>query len=134
MGSKFFFFFQAEDGIRDKLVTGVQTCALPISRSPARTNTQHEDHLMPENEFPFSSARLADPVTGRTAALLRGDGSDPRLIEVNTSTEYWQKGASLLHTDPLGRRDVALPAGVRAYLVAGTQHGERAGLTAAPGP
>src|SRR5205823_6809013 len=27
----FFFFFQAEDGIRDKLVTGVQTCALPIS-------------------------------------------------------------------------------------------------------
>src|SRR2546425_5694299 len=27
-----FFFFQAEDGIRDKLVTGVQTCALPILR------------------------------------------------------------------------------------------------------
>src|SRR5215207_10617614 len=27
-----FFFFQAEDGIRDPLVTGVQTCALPISR------------------------------------------------------------------------------------------------------
>ena len=27
----FFFFFQAEDGIRDDLVTGVQTCALPIS-------------------------------------------------------------------------------------------------------
>src|SRR5687767_7430678 len=30
----FFFFFQAEDGIRDKLVTGVQTCALPISGNP----------------------------------------------------------------------------------------------------
>src|SRR6266545_5532577 len=29
--SVLFFFFQAEDGIRDKLVTGVQTCALPIS-------------------------------------------------------------------------------------------------------
>src|SRR5260221_84891 len=28
----FFFFFQAEDGIRDHCVTGVQTCALPISR------------------------------------------------------------------------------------------------------
>src|SRR5205823_7520403 len=27
------FFFQAEDGIRDRLVTGVQTCALPIYRS-----------------------------------------------------------------------------------------------------
>src|SRR5256886_3110647 len=31
----FFFFFQAEDGIRDLTVTGVQTCALPIS-SPIR--------------------------------------------------------------------------------------------------
>src|SRR5258708_21047378 len=29
------FFFQAEDGIRDDLVTGVQTCALPISELPA---------------------------------------------------------------------------------------------------
>src|SRR5258708_39038989 len=29
---KTFFFFQAEDGIRDDLVTGVQTCALPICR------------------------------------------------------------------------------------------------------
>src|SRR5256885_9356790 len=28
-----FFFFQAEDGIRDYKVTGVQTCALPISRN-----------------------------------------------------------------------------------------------------
>src|SRR5262250_3832976 len=29
-----FFFFQAEDGIRDTSVTGVQTCALPIWRGP----------------------------------------------------------------------------------------------------
>src|SRR5256884_4080729 len=32
-GCQVFFFFQAEDGIRDVAVTGVQTCALPISRS-----------------------------------------------------------------------------------------------------
>src|SRR5256886_17520260 len=31
----FFFFFQAEDGIRDLTVTGVQTCALPISHQAA---------------------------------------------------------------------------------------------------
>src|SRR5947208_4246221 len=36
----FFFFFQAEDGIRDDLVTGVQTCALPIfSTLPLRSTT-----------------------------------------------------------------------------------------------
>src|SRR2546422_6952048 len=31
LSSAIFFFFQAEDGIRDVAVTGVQTCALPIS-------------------------------------------------------------------------------------------------------
>src|SRR5258706_8561214 len=34
--SCYFFFFQAEDGIRDWSVTGVQTCALPISSSCTR--------------------------------------------------------------------------------------------------
>src|SRR5687767_15982849 len=34
--SGLYFFFQAEDGIRDKLVTGVQTCALPISSRSSR--------------------------------------------------------------------------------------------------
>src|SRR5438034_10013460 len=33
-----FFFFQAEDGIRYHCVTGVQTCALPISRRPPRSS------------------------------------------------------------------------------------------------
>src|SRR5256885_12822624 len=35
-----FFFFQAEDGIRDYKVTGVQTCALPISSTCATENTR----------------------------------------------------------------------------------------------
>jgi len=101
---------------------------------PARTNTQHEDHDYPENAFPFSAATLTDPITETTGALLRNDGFDPRLIQTNTSTEYWQKGASLLHTDPRGERDVALPSDARVYLIAGTQHGGRAGMTSDPGP
>jgi len=101
---------------------------------PARTNTQHEDHTFPENAFPFSAARQSDPVSGRVGALLREDGFDPLWMDVNTSTEYWQKGASLLHTDPLGRADVALPANARVYLVAGTQHAGRTGLRADFGP
>src|SRR5688500_20406618 len=38
----FFFFFQAEDGIRDYKVTGVQTCALPISSNPSARSTGNE--------------------------------------------------------------------------------------------
>jgi hypothetical protein len=101
---------------------------------PARTSTQHEDHAFPETAFPFSTARMGDPVTGKSGALLRGDGLDPLWIETNTSTEYWQKGASLLVTDPLATRDAAHPAGARGYLIAGTQHGARAWMTSTPGP
>jgi len=100
---------------------------------PARTNTQFEDHMMPENAFPFSTARMTDPVTGKTGGLMRGDGFDPLWMETNTSTEYWQKGASLLVTDPLGTRDVELPSNARAYLIAGTQHGGQAWMRSTPG-
>src|SRR5687767_15723845 len=48
----FFFFFQAEDGIRDKLVTGVQTCALPISLR--RSGAREGDHV-------FVTGRLGGP-------------------------------------------------------------------------
>lgn len=99
-----------------------------------RTNTQHQDHLFPENEFPFSAAIQRDPLTGKRGALFRNDGFDPLLIETNTSTEYWQKGASLLTTDSLGRRDVKLPANARAYLIASTQHAGRPGLRPDFGP
>ena len=101
---------------------------------PARTGTQHEDHGFPENAFPFSTATLADPLTEQEGSLFRGDGSDPKLIETNTSTEYWQKGASLLHTDPLGKEDLTLPENSRVYMIAGTQHGGRAGATTDAGP
>ena len=100
---------------------------------PGRSSTQHEDHHFPEAAFPFAHGPVSDPITGRTGGLLRGDGSDPLVIEVNTSTEYWQKGASLLHTDPLGARDVDVPGSVRLYLIAGTQHDGRAGPLPTPG-
>ncbi len=101
---------------------------------PDRTSTQHEDHTFPENAFPFSTARMTDPVTGKTGSLLRDDGFDPLWMETNTSTEYWQKGASLLVTDPLGTRDVELPRNARAYLIAGTQHAGQAWMTSTTGP
>ena len=106
---------------------------VPFSQ-PARTSTQHEDHTAPEAWFPFSTATLEDPLTKQKGSVLRGDDSDPKLIETNTSTEYWQKGASLLATDPLGTQDVTLPDNSRLYMIAGTQHGGRAGATTDAGP
>src|SRR5687768_18146873 len=73
-----FFFFQAEDGIRDVAVTGVQTCALPICqrrRQSGRAAAHDED--------------TAEAVRGRVAARVRlearlaetGGASDERLVE-----------------------------------------------------
>ena len=101
---------------------------------PGRTATQHEDRLYPENWFPFSTAKTADPVSGRIAGLLTGAPTDPKIIETNSATEYWQKGASLIHTDAGLGRDLNLPGNSRAYLIAGTQHGGRPGVDPRPGP
>src|SRR2546427_5369520 len=52
-----FFFFQAEDGIRDLTVTGVQTCALPIS-SPRRTGVSRRGCGLPPTLPPRRRLRL----------------------------------------------------------------------------
>jgi alpha/beta hydrolase family protein len=101
---------------------------------PGRTATQHEDRLYPENWFPFAMGECIDPMSGRPDALLKDPATDPKVIETNSATEYWQKGASLVHTDPGLGRDLALPESARVYLIAGTQHGGRPGVDPRPGP
>src|SRR5205823_6955414 len=66
------FFFQAEDGIRDKLVTGVQTCALPISGP--RVLTGHE--LASMNLWVFARDVLTRLEEGFDD-FLRNRGGDP---------------------------------------------------------
>src|SRR6266536_5126843 len=56
----FFFFFQAEDGIRDPLVTGVQTCALPISHVGARDIDRGERELIGRLGMRFFTMREID--------------------------------------------------------------------------
>ncbi len=89
---------------------------------PGRSAGGHIARLFPESWFPFAHARTADPHGGGERGLLRGDDTDPLIIEANSSTEYWHKGASLGHTDPAGARDLAEPPGVRLFLISGTEH------------
>src|SRR5258708_25559155 len=58
------FFFQAEDGIRDDLVTGVQTCALPIFRD-ARTAGLLRWRRFAENRHPLGKPAQCGDRTGR---------------------------------------------------------------------
>src|SRR5437762_4881255 len=64
----FFFFFQAEDGIRDTSVTGVQTCALPISMEYAHRRRAYLDWL--EDEPGARSVLIDKPREGPLAAVI----------------------------------------------------------------
>src|SRR5258708_34599195 len=58
---QFIFFFQAEDGIRDDLVTGVQTCALPISISKESTERANAQDLITAIALAYEvNSRLVD--------------------------------------------------------------------------
>src|SRR3712207_9185188 len=64
----FFFFFQAEDGIRDIGVTGVQTCALPILMGLIENNIRPRDVMTFEA---FENAiMMANAIGGSTNAVL----------------------------------------------------------------
>src|SRR5688572_32472539 len=61
----FFFFFQAEDGIRDLTVTGVQTCALPIYMALEAIKPNRDD-----------DRRSAEPQPAVTACPICGGGME----------------------------------------------------------
>ena len=91
---------------------------------PGRFSRQHEDHGVPGFDFPFAYATLRDPVTGQNDGILKACTASrtcPKLFHIDTSAEFWQAGSSLISTGGT-RRDVPLPANVRAYMIAGGAH------------
>src|SRR5207244_10646693 len=68
---------QAEDGIRDDLVTGVQTCALPISlEHEAAIRAVHEELLLSSFEDPAGQEEVDEAVPSLRGALQALDGRD----------------------------------------------------------
>src|SRR5260370_15902618 len=64
----FCFFFQAEDGIRDSSVTGVQTCALPISQERLPLGFRTDE--LPPDITPFALARDEVAFVGEAVAVV----------------------------------------------------------------
>ena len=87
--------------------------------------THREGNLAPTDAFPFTPVDQTDPVTGRSGesfSRLRENRGVPKTMFVQSSTEYWSRAASLLHTDVEGKRDLELDPDMRLYLIAGSQH------------
>lgn len=101
--------------------------------SPTRHNAQHDNHLFPADYYPFSYDDWQDPFTGRTESLLtkaRATQTVPKIMHTQSSSEYWHRSGSLVHTDPRGKQDSKVPDEVRIYCFGGTQHGPGSGLPA----
>src|SRR5437762_795113 len=93
----FFFFFQAEDGIRDTSVTGVQTCALPVRARGLRTRLEvgAERGLTPfvgrEHELTLLQERWAEARAGKGQVMFlmgeAGIGKSRLLLEFQRRLE-----------------------------------------------
>src|SRR5690348_18111141 len=88
-----FFFFQAEDGIRDGRVTGVQTCALPISdrRDGANDRRQHALPWLPLRRPSLRLRRQGRLLAGEhrlRAEPARQDRKSTRLNSSHPSISY----------------------------------------------
>src|SRR5438309_4830110 len=84
----FFFFFQAEDGIRDGTVTGVQTCALPISyRKLVRCRT-----ASPSTTYKFtigSNEMLISKNLETSLVFNGGTRSEERRVGKECRSQWW---------------------------------------------
>src|SRR6266496_6084183 len=94
-----FFFFQAEDGIRDLYVTGVQTCALPISvfvvpwqRADRTLGIRGAAWVRPDN----SQAAVVDPEPGTVTGVRR---LYPGVPAIEREVDPRESHTSVLHTD-----------------------------------
>src|SRR5439155_12761234 len=73
----FFFFFQAEDGIRDGHVTGVQTCALPIY---ATAITAFGSRIHAHNPLSFAGRAAVNRAASQGGAIGCARSRDPRRV------------------------------------------------------
>ena len=118
------------DGIHPDIAGSRKTFTNYRFGQPGRWQKQHEDHVYPGDQFPFSYVATFDPISGLTEGLqdrCSASKTCPKIIHTNGEAELWQARASLVVTDSRGR-DIQLPDNVRAYLYSGTQHGGRTGV------
>ena len=122
------------DGIHPNIAGSRKSFTNYQFAQPGRWQKQHEDHVYPGDQFPFTYTTLSDPISGRTDGLQKkcaASNTCPKIIHSDGEAELWQARSSLVVTDPRGRH-IELPDNVRVYLIAGTQHGGGPGVHTRP--
>ena len=112
------------EGVNDHIGTRRVSLNIRFGR-PGGGGTQHEDHLFPSHEPPFTWDVTLEPISGVKGGILEKcieTNTCPKIIQTFSSTEYWQFRASLRTTDPYSKKDIPIPSNVRIYLFNSTQH------------
>ena len=114
------------DGVFANVAGGARGSFNHRFAQPSRHASAHFDALYPTEWFPFTDLPQTDPETQEKGGLLdhcEAAGVTPRIFYTNTSTEYWNRSASLVHTDVRGQEDVEVHSSVRVYHFSSTKHG-----------
>ena len=91
----------------------------------SRDALQHFNILFPVDMFPFTDGPEKDPETNETDSLLaraQTSGTVPKVFHVLTNSEYFNRGGSLVLTNPNGTKDTLLPKTSRVYSIASAPH------------
>jgi len=115
---------QVFDGILPVVAGSRRTCVNWQFAQAGRYSRQHEDHPYGDDQFPFSYPTLTDPISGRSGGILqraRDAGVCPKVLHLDTESDFWQARSSLIATDTSGS-DIAMPDEVRLYTVSGVPH------------
>src|SRR6266545_2472124 len=150
MNIYFFFFFQAEDGIRDKLVTGVQTCALPIwlarrltsaskpapaafstQRSPASTRSARRAPRLGSIAAAASGSPNGSPRL-RAASLPPPAGTIPSAADASGAPARPAAQAPTVPSPPMATTTSTAPAAWRAARQASSSETVRCSSTSTP--
>lgn len=122
---------QVFDGIIPFIAGSRKTFTNTRFGMPDRFSRQHEENLVPGNQFPFHYPETTDPVTAEIGGLLDDCSRRnhcPKILHMDNSSEFWQAGASLVGTDGDGQ-DIEQPSNVRLFAIAGAPH-----IATPPGP
>jgi len=92
-----------------------------------RYGSHLEDNLYMTDYFPLLTVEQSDPITGEKGDAFRRakeTGFLPKFMIINSSTDYWTRAASLLHTDVEGKKDEPIDPSFRIYSISGIAHTE----------
>jgi len=117
---------QVFDGMQPHIGSVRNYINIRFSQPGRLAGTQHTEKQYPGPEGPLTYGDSFDPFTGEMSGLLDRCTSTrtcPKIVHTMTDTEYWEASGAFDTVDPAGKHDVQIPANVRIYQFASTQHG-----------